>query len=84
MKFESNSCVYYGLTYLFLNYRKFCIIKMKTMKIQSVIFIICASYIQWSWGLDKGCSMEIVIDPHFYQYYQSKSTERYTTYYVWL
>ena len=52
------------------------------MKIQSVIFIICASYIQWSWGLDKGCSMEIVIDPHFYQYYHSKNTERYTTYYV--
>jgi len=44
------------------------------MKIKITIFLIyCSGLIHLTWGRNKACSLEIVIDPYFYQNHQSKS-----------
>ena len=43
--------------------------------IKVIFFILCA-YLNLSWALPKGCSVEIVVDPHFHQFYTQKFPQK--------
>ena len=39
--------------------------------------IVIGTLLNGSWGLEKGCSVEVVLDPYFHAYYTEKYPNRY-------
>ena len=47
-------------------------IKMDKIK----FFIVFVTLLDVTWALPKGCAMEIIVDPHFHQFYSEKYPQK--------
>ena len=48
-------------------------IKMDKIKLFFIVFV---TLLDLSWALPKGCAMEIIVDPHFHQFYSEKYPQK--------